>query len=281
MRIVDAATVEYQKVSGHRDGDISFKRLISGTPGRADNFELALVRQRGHYETPRHRHNYDQFRFVLEGEYNYAGHRIMRAGTIGYFPEGTPYGPQEVKDCVVLAVQFGGLSGQGILDYDGLKRGHAELAQVGKFEGGIFYWGEGRTSPVGGKKQQDGYEAIWEHVNRRALEYVTPPRYDEPVVCNPANLPWEDVEVGVSAKACGNFARSASMRLVKLEAGSRWHVGAAHATQLLFVLEGSGTANGQALGRETAIGLAAGEHATLTATAPAKLVHLVLPHVAS
>lgn len=281
MRIVDAATVEYGKVSGHREGDISFKRLISGTPGRADNFELSLVRQRGHYATPRHRHNYDQFRFVLDGEYHYAGQRIMRRGTIGYFPEGTAYGPQEVTDCEVLAVQFGGLSGQSILDYDGLKRGHAELAAIGKFEGGVFYWPEGTASPVGGKKQQDGYEAIWEYVNKRALSYVTPPRYDEPIVCNPDTLLWEDIASGVAEKACGAFAGGARMRFVKLEAGARWQVDAAGSTQLLFVLDGAGDAGGQKVGSKTAIGLANIEGATITSTVQMTVVHLVLPRIAA
>jgi len=36
-------------VSGQRSGGIDFKRLIQGTPGAPDNFEVSLVRTAGDY----------------------------------------------------------------------------------------------------------------------------------------------------------------------------------------------------------------------------------------
>ena len=82
MQIVDAAKIEPRIVSGHRTGDIVFQRLLQGTPNTSDNFEFSLVRNRGSYYTPRHRHNFDQIRMVMEGKFAYAGRKAMRAGSV-------------------------------------------------------------------------------------------------------------------------------------------------------------------------------------------------------
>jgi len=43
--------------------------------------------------TPRHRHNFDQFRYVVSGEMNIAKGVDLHEGECAYFPEGTHYGP--------------------------------------------------------------------------------------------------------------------------------------------------------------------------------------------
>lgn len=280
MRMVHVDEQEFAKVSGHRDGDIQFKKLISGTPGAADNFEFALVRQRGRYETPRHRHNYEQFRFVLEGEYAYAGRRKMRTGTIGYFPEGTPYGPQKVDDCTVLAVQFGGPSGQGVLDYESLRRGHGELAQLGHFEKGAFVRRDAKSLPSGVKRKQDGYEAIWEHVTGRKLSYAKA-RYVEPVICDPENVPWETTATpGLTVRRCGAFAAGASMGFWKLEPGVALAIAGA-GTQLVYVLKGEGRTGETTWRAGSAIAINPGEAATLVAAGPSEILQLGLPMLAA
>ena len=278
MRMVHVDEQAFARVSGHRDGDIQFKKLISGTAGAPDNFEFALVRQRGRYETPRHRHNYEQFRFVLEGEYAYAGRRRMRTGTIGYFPEGTPYGPQKIDDCTVLAVQFGGPSGQGVLDYESLRRGHGELAELGRFEKGAFVRHDAKSLPSGVKRKQDGYEAIWEHVTGRKLTYAKA-RYVEPVICDPAHVPWEATATpGVAVRRCGSFAAGASISFWRLEPEAALAVSGAGA-QLVYVLEGQGSVGATAWRAGSALAVEPGEAATLTATGPSHILQLGLPHV--
>ncbi|HKF28874.1 MAG TPA: hypothetical protein VKB29_06580 [Candidatus Binataceae bacterium] len=66
MHVAHGSRMTFGPVSGHRSGGIDFKRLIQGTPGALDNFELSLVRTAGDYYTPRHRHNFDQVRLCLE-----------------------------------------------------------------------------------------------------------------------------------------------------------------------------------------------------------------------
>jgi hypothetical protein len=53
-----------------RQGVIKAYRLIEGEPGLG-NFALRLVNIAGDFLSPRHRHNFDQFRMQLEGTYDY------------------------------------------------------------------------------------------------------------------------------------------------------------------------------------------------------------------
>src|SRR5690349_8103687 len=47
--------------------------------------------------SPRHRHNFDQIRFILEGSWEYARKRYG-AGWLGFFPEGAFYGPASSRE---------------------------------------------------------------------------------------------------------------------------------------------------------------------------------------
>ena len=58
-------------------------KASAGTPG---NFHLGIGQQDGDFASPRHRHNFDQFRFQLEGTMNFDRNGKMTAGTLGYFP---------------------------------------------------------------------------------------------------------------------------------------------------------------------------------------------------
>ena len=145
MQAADPARVAWTTVSGHRAGRIEFKRLLHGTSGRPDNFELSLVRTFADYATPRHRHNFDQIRCCLSGAMNYAPRKDLVAGSVAYFPEGTFYGPQRMAgESLVLLLQLGGASGQGFMRYEDLQAGHAALAARGTFAGGIYRGPDGR-----------------------------------------------------------------------------------------------------------------------------------------
>jgi len=65
---------------------------------------------------PRHRHNFDQLRYIIKGTYPYAKGKVMPEGWVGYFPESVHYGPQERPEGLeMLTCQFGGASGSGYL----------------------------------------------------------------------------------------------------------------------------------------------------------------------
>jgi len=237
MQTIHAADVEWGEVSGHRSGGIDFKRLLQGTPGAPDNFELSIVRTAGDYFTPRHRHNFDQVRLCLEGAMNYAPGKDLKAGTVGYFPEGTFYGPQsDTSTSIVLLLQMGGSAGYGFMSYQQLNAGYQKLSDLGRFDGGVFT----RSTPDGRVTRKDGYEAIWEHINGRAVEYP-PPRYEEPIVIHPDGFGWIATrDPGFELKHMATFGeRAVNIGEIRATRSSRHKVDRHRAPELLFVERGA------------------------------------------
>jgi hypothetical protein len=104
MKIVQGDEVEWKRGLQHRGGMFHYRHLLEGTQGTAGNFPLGIGQQDGDFASPRHRHNFDQFRFQLEGTSNFDRNGKMTAGTLGYFPEGAAYGPQSSEGRSVTAV---------------------------------------------------------------------------------------------------------------------------------------------------------------------------------
>src|SRR5258707_3075195 len=93
----------------HREGSFRYKDLGQGRPGRPENFYLRMVWTEGDFFSPRHMHNFDQVRVQIKGKFSFDKDGTMQPGCIGYFPEGTPYGPQtSAEDTIQLAMQIGG-----------------------------------------------------------------------------------------------------------------------------------------------------------------------------
>jgi hypothetical protein len=212
------------------------------------------VRQSGEVDVPRHKHNFDQIRMCLEGEpQNYGAGKWIAAGEIAYFPEGTPYGPEQSNSKrLSITLQFGGASRNGFLSSARLQRAMDEMKEFGTFEKGIFKR-IGQLAP-GEKRNQDSYEAIWEHVNKRKLVYPKP-RYGEPILIKPENFEWEAPEdqPGVATKPLCVFSeRQLQLAVMKLEPGVRASLPSRGGVQIGFVLQGEGTVNGEALRKYSA-----------------------------
>src|SRR5687768_7430780 len=108
--------VEYDLTSQRGPGATTHT-ILSGRPTSPDNFELALFKMSGGFATPRHRHNFDQFRYVTKGTYSLSPTQDVPTGWLAYVSEGTFYGPQEDRPADVLNLQLGGASGHGFLPY--------------------------------------------------------------------------------------------------------------------------------------------------------------------
>jgi hypothetical protein len=236
MQVAHGSQMTFGPVSGHRSGGIDFKRLIQGRIGEPDNFELSLVRSSSDYYTPRHRHNFDQVRLCLEGVMNYAPSKNLEAGTVGYFPEGTFYGPQQdTVQSISLVLQMGGATGCGFMSYDQLNAGYQQLCDYGNFDRGVFT----RTTPDGRTVRKDSYEAVWEHVMHREVEYP-PPRFEEPVVMFPRNFKWISAGGGFEMKRLGAFGeRGLELSLIRGPRGAMHTVREISAPELLFVIKGA------------------------------------------
>ncbi|MSQ52695.1 MAG: hypothetical protein EXR28_12485 [Betaproteobacteria bacterium] len=256
-----------------RDGVIKAYRILEGEIS-PNNFSCRLVNISGKFFSPRHRHNFDQIRFQLEGEFDYDADGCLKPGCAGYFPEGVRYGPQTADgDTWNLLVQFGGASGGGFTPEHEEERGAGELkARGGTFEKGVFTY----YKPDGTKVNQDAYEAIWEYVNGRPLVYPKP-RYEKPVLMNSNHYEWvpDPGQAGVSTKVLGVFSeRQTKYEVLRVEAGATMHL---EANSLYFVLSGKGETGGKPYIRRTTIRTEPGDRETLRASEVSEMVHLKLP----
>src|SRR5246127_2593421 len=239
MKIVHADEVEWKRGLQHRGGTFHYRHLLNGPPGTVENFQFNIGQIEGDFSSPRHHHNFDQFRFQLEGTMNFDRNGKMTAGAFGYFPEGAAYGPQSSEGRSVTAVlQFGSASGSGYLSREQVYAGTEELKKFGTFKDGIFR----RNDDVEGRRNVDGYQAIWEHMNGQRMEYPKP-RYRDPIMVDPANYEWLPVDgvPGVSEKPLGTFTeRQCGASTLKFERRATYRAGG---RSVYLVLSGTGIAH--------------------------------------
>lgn len=273
MKIVQGDQIEWKRGLEHRGGTFHFRNLLEGEAGTIGNFQLSMGRNDKDFVSPRHRHNFEQFRFQLEGDLEFGRDGVMKPGMVGYFPEGAHYGPQTSQmDALTIVLQFGGASGSGYLSRAEVLQGMQELGSVGTFKDGVFRRNEGQP----GKKNLDGYQAIWEHVNGRTLDYPKP-RYPAPLMMDEQNFSWvaSKTEPGVSEKLLGVFTeRRAQAAIVKIAAGATHRMSE---RQIYFCKSGHGAAGEQPVRACTTIYLRDGESGVLTAQDELVFLRMGLP----
>jgi hypothetical protein len=263
MRLAHGKDIEFtQPRTSHREPGILFKHLLTGEAGQPDCYELSLTRVVARYEAPRHRHNFDQVRWQLDGTFGDGKGDDLPPGWVGYYPEGTYYAIDATGPCEQLTLQSGAPTGSGFMPYAKLFAGAAELAKLGTFKDGVFRRNDASNLPPGVKRNQDGYEAVWQHVMGTPVVYPRP-RFAAPLRMDPTAFGWLADGPGVARRVLGQFTeRGVGVAQLRLDAGaSAPH--SAIARTLLFVLDGQGSIDGQAIFKETAIELAPGETATI------------------
>ena len=274
MHVCRASQVAWKENAlPHRKGRISFKPLIEGQEGTADNFGLILADESADFYSPCHCHPWDQIRLCLRGEVPIAPGLGLAAGEVGYFPEGVVYGPQDgTVNRLVLVLQFGGASGQGYLSEAQLRRGRDELRDVGQFADGMFQRDDDNGQPL------DGYAAVWEQVTGVTMS-IPPARFKGPLLMDPAAFAWRDIAQGVHEKPLGRFTeRQVDIGFVAMESETPYHVtNSADAQHILFICAGGGAHTAGVYEELTAIHLEPGEEITFKATVPTELFSVVLP----
>lgn len=255
-----------------RDGVIRAYRILEGQPGPG-NYSLKLVNIEGEFFSPRHRHNFDQIRLQLEGTFDYDKDGCFTPGAIGYFPEGTRYGPQTSNGVTWnLLLQFGGASGSGYTAESEEDRAAGELKKKGSFEKGVFTW----FRDDGTKVNQDAYEAIWEHIHGRQLVYPKE-RYERPVFMNSNHFDWVPIEdqPGIHTKLMGVFTeRETKLAFFKIGAGAQLKL---EGNSFYFILSGDGSAGEVSVAKHTTVHLAPGESGLMSAQTEIQCVQLRLP----
>ncbi len=229
MQTIRAIDADPHCFSDHRGSGIKFQRLLRGDPDSPGNFEWSIVHFGEEYTTPRHHHNFSQILYVLEGLHEWSNSVSMPEGSVTYSPEGTFYGPQQGHGSLVLTLQYGEASGSGFMSYDRLTEGSKRLAESsrGSFDDGTWRY----VDDDGKQHNQDGYEAIWEEIHGRRVEYPAP-RYETPITLHPDSFAWVAArdgsrapEPGISHRHLGTFSeRRTSIGFTRYDAGATHRV---------------------------------------------------------
>lgn len=275
MKISHRESAAQRGKSAHRPGGIGFIALLQGTPNAIDNFDLSISLTTEDFFTPRHHHNFDQVRYILNGEFSFDRGRVQKTGQLSYFCEGTYYEQKGIGKTETLLLQLGGASGSGYMSFDQLYSTASALAKRGTFSDGVFTWHD----EGGIKHNVDGYQAVWEEVNGRKISYPKP-RFDAAVILNPENFGWipQSNVAGVEVRELGRFnERGLSVAQLRLAAGARLPVHAHPTETLLFVEQGTGTASGEPIHKHSAVSVAHAETVQIEATTPMILMRLRLP----
>lgn len=276
MKIVQGDELEPRRGLEHRGGTFHFRMLMEGEPGTKDNFQFTLGQMGGDFFSPRHRHNFEQIRFQVRDALDFARDGKLKTGMVGYFPEGMRYGPQTqdpTETPMAAVLQFGGASRSGYLSRTEVKAGMEELSQFGEFKDGVFR----RKEAPRGKKNLDGYQAIWEHANGRPMEYPKP-RYDKPIFMDPDSRSWTAVEgsPGVVEKFLGVFTECRTRAaIVKIDPGVTFVTGGKRS--IFFVRSGTGEVEGAPFRSFTTVFTEKGETASFTSGETTILLHVDLP----
>lgn len=206
---------------------------IGVRPGYKQRYQGFFDRERGigarigslyadpYYHSPRHRHTFQQVRFLVGGKMKY-GREVYEVGDCLYIPEGAYYGP--IKPVPVeeggseqmhfIDIQFEGPSGIPYPDPDEVVTAQRALAKTGKFEEGVYTFPDGRN--------RDAYEAILEKVTGQPVVYPQP-RLTSYVVMRSSAYPWVAHRSipGVSLKHLGYFFETGpNVKMVSLKAGA-------------------------------------------------------------
>ncbi|MCQ4159851.1 hypothetical protein NON00_07910 [Roseomonas sp. GC11] len=278
MKISEAANADSGVVGTMREGVLAQKFLLKGKDGSPNNYLLNVGRTgTGGWAAPRHKHNFDQIRYVLKGNYPYGKDQVMPEGTVAYFPESVYYGPQDRPEGLEMMVcQFGGASGQGYLSVTQREAANDRLKKKGEFKGGLFTW----RDEEGNQHTQDGFEACFEEAMGRKLAYA-PPRFGDVILMDPANFSWiaDAHQAGVAHKWLGSFTeRELRVGLTQIAAGATFRAGEQPALEVMFLSRGSVTVQGRTYGRHTAFELLPEDpHLEVTAAGEAEFLRLIMP----
>ena len=253
-------------------GGIEYYEILEGKRGTPTNFSLLLATAHPGYFSPRHRHNFEQVRLVTDGiPMSYGDIGDADVGSVGWFPEGTMYGPLSSDGrSQALQLQYGGPSKQGYMSFEEYREHFDVLRKDGTFEKGVYTWYDENKV----KHNKDGYEAVWQHWAGRKLEYP-PARYRSGCLMYPERFRLIRDRPGVSYRHMGHFGWPAtSLDMIQLEAGAELEL---QERSIYFVRFGSGKSP-TAWSRFSTIYLEQGESGRIETDEPTELFHIGLPN---
>lgn len=192
-----------------------------------------------YYLSPRHRHTFQQVRFLVHGKMRY-GKEIYNVGDCLYIPEGAYYGPITpvserdggAEQMHFVDMQFEGPSGIPYPHPDVVVDAQRALAKRGKFEEGVYTYESGR--------KRDAYEAILEEITGEPVKYP-PSRLDTYVVMRSNTFPWVDLAgvSGVKQRQLGYyFECGPNIKMLSIAAGKHLPGYVPDGHRAMFLLSG-------------------------------------------
>lgn len=226
-------TGEWAVNSSHRSPGIKVRNILQHDVERRSVEANVTAFDGSSFYSPPHRHNFDQVRIQLEGEMGYGGRHRLKKRMVGYFPEGTWYGPMTCDGpSISTIIQFDGASHGGYVTLNRMDAATHLLQKEGRFEKGFYY-------PDGGSKI-DGYQASWERATGRNMVYVDPPRFVEAIYMNIDAFAWLPQADGTSLKTLGRFGeRDLSIEALLVPKGRSTIIDKPGRRVVCFLLSGS------------------------------------------
>jgi hypothetical protein len=273
MHVTDTAKIPWTLVSkSNRPGRVHRKLVHEGSVSPGVGYTADLVFYEGGHGTfsaPRHKHNFDQIRYVVSGSPDFGHYQVASRGQSAFFPAGAAYGPETIEEAEMLLIQWG----QHWMTRAQHDETYSRMLQAGEFRDGYYV----TVDAAGNEQRADSRNAVWETFSRRKLVYPTP-RYPQPVIMEPEGFEWRLVSPGVSGKVMGRFTED------DVYIGNyRWDKAdgvltlGPERTQLLWIADGQLTANGASYDRSTVIFSEFEETTELAGTAGAQAVVFGLP----
>lgn len=222
------------------------------------------------YHSPRHRHTFQQVRYVLSGKMQY-GKEVYGTGDCLYIPEGAYYGPIKPVDSGeqlhFADIQFEGPSRIPYPEPEEVVDVQRKMAQEGAFEDGIYTFPNGR--------KRDAYEAILEVLTGQKIEYPQP-RLNSYVVLKTEGIPWmQDTGIqGVSEKHLAYFFETGpNLKMLRIEKNSALPAARPNGHRAVFLIEGNLEFGGNSFDSLSYFMLPSGEqHAPFVAETDATLL---------
>jgi len=223
-----------------------------------------------YYHSPRHRHTFQQVRYVLSGKMKY-GSEVYEPGDCLYIPEGTYYGPvkpvESGEQLHFADIQFEGPSGIPYPEPEEVVDAQRKLAETGTFEEGVYTFPNGR--------KRDAYEAILEQLTGHKIEYPRP-RLNSYVVIRSTTIPWlQHAEIpGLQRRDLAYFFESGpNIKMARLKKGAALPGATPVGHRAVFLLEGELSFGGDTFDPLSYFMLPSGEeHAPLQAMADATIL---------
>ena len=186
------------------------------------------------YFSPKHRHNFDQTRYVVDGEVEFGKGLIAKEGDFVYFPASVPYGITVRSETVlVLTLQTHGPEWAFFPTRAQASQGTKELQKISEVDrdNGVVRWPDGRV--------QDTYEALWEKLMGQSIVYP-PARYLMPCLVRSSAFPWRSTsQPGVQIQSLVNFnGVGPGATKVSIDIGSTFSSMLANRHTLIAVISG-------------------------------------------